>query len=197
MKHLALALAVLLSGTACSGGSDGGGGAGGSAGSDRSASSMSSTTREGASKDGGNQASGSGETPGDAGGSTTTSGASGADEGGAESETPGDVEPNVTLDKECVTRGLSSDLQGITARVPTGAIVIYSTEYSDHSNEVSNPGYATGYGDTTSVAGTARATWVVPADAPTGSAVLHVAGTVEMTPSELRFEVVDSKGDCP
>ncbi|MGH2830550.1 MAG: hypothetical protein ACRDJM_08695, partial [Actinomycetota bacterium] len=78
------------------------------------------------------------------------------------------------LDRPCGRRGI--DLQGLTVRTARpGSHVGYSTEYSDHSNEVGNPSYQGGYGyGKVDAAGGYRATWTVPAAAPPGTATVRV-----------------------
>lgn len=106
--------------------------------------------------------------------------------------------PNVELERSCAVRGSATRRQGFTASVGAGNIVIYSTSYSDGSNELTEPRYKTGFGNTTAgPAGKAVATWVVPASAPTGTATLHVSGSVEVRPRTLTFKVAPTDSGCP
>jgi hypothetical protein len=79
--------------------------------------------------------------------------------------------------------------------------VIYSSVYSDGSNELSNPAYKTGYGNgQTDAAGAYHTTWVIPTDAPLGPAKVNVI-TGSAVPTRqmvsLPYAVVDKKAPCP
>lgn len=113
---------------------------------------------------------------------------------------PGESQPRprttAAIDRACVRRGV--DTQGLTVRnARSGGYVGYSTEYSDHSNEVSNRSYTTGYGyGRTDSSGGYRATWVVPATAPAGIATLRVIYSASEQPIVLTFNVVAQTGSC-
>ena len=136
------------------------------------------------------------------GGSTNTTAKGGTTQttaaGGVTTTSP-TSDPSVTmkLDRACVRKGALGDSQGLTATTSPGDIVAWSTEYSDHSNEMSNPSYKTGsgYGKAGSD-GRFHSEWKVPDNAPLGEAILHTIAKGKLQPY-LRFTVVDTDGKCP
>lgn len=77
-----------------------------------------------------------------------------------------------------------------------GATVGYSTSYSDSSNELTNRNYITGFGTgPAGPDGVFRATWVVPAQAPTGAATVHMIATSPI-PGEIGFTIVPPTTTC-
>jgi hypothetical protein len=101
-----------------------------------------------------------------------------------------------TLDRTCVHRGSTTELQGLTVHLRKDEPVGYSTQYSDQSNELSNQTYKTGYGYGKGGAdGTFRATWVVPANAPPGPAIVSVLARGGQ--QKLPFTVAAQGGSCP
>lgn len=119
----------------------------------------------------------------------------------AKSPTPG-PSPTISftakLDKACVRRGAIDDLQGLTVRTEPGDHVIFSTSYSDGSNELGNPSYKTGHGSGVAAKGTFRQTWVVPEEAPTGEATVTVlTSSSGGRTRELEFTVVGKEASCP
>ena len=105
-----------------------------------------------------------------------------------------------TLDAACVRRGVASDRQGVTVKTDPQGPASYVTVYSDGSTitdrpeEYSSGGQGGGFADQT---GTYRDTWVVPAAAPTGRAVVRVVVAGRSTPIDLPFTVVAQTGRCP
>jgi hypothetical protein len=103
------------------------------------------------------------------------------------------------LDKACVHRGAAGDEQGITVHTDPGDTVAYSTEYSDHSNEMSHPTYKTGsgYGKASSD-GEYHTTWKLPEDATTGTATVHfIAENKIHDDIPLTFKVAGPLDKCP
>lgn len=133
--------------------------------------------------------------PGDSGTTTTTAKAGG--QAAATTTTP-TSDPSVTmkLDRLCVRRGPTGDMQGLTATTSPGDTVAWSTAYSDHSNEMSNPEYKTGsgYGKAGSD-GRFHSQWLIPAQAPLGEATLHTIAKGKLQPV-LKFRVVGEKDSC-
>lgn len=127
---------------------------------------------------------------------TTVKGGKAGDGATTTSTSASAARPNIRLDRSCVPRGSATEMQGFQADVHNRAIVIYSTEYSDHSNEVTNKTYTSGFGYVHATEEGARTTWVVPATAPVGTAIVHVSGSEDVRPRELSFRVVVSKDDC-
>jgi hypothetical protein len=103
------------------------------------------------------------------------------------------------LDKTCVRRGATGDLQGLTIQTDPNDIVAWSTEYSDHSNELTHPewqkvgGSGSGKSDAN---GNFHTTWHVPDDAPLGTATLHTIAEQKLGPV-LTFKVVSQIETCP
>lgn len=101
-----------------------------------------------------------------------------------------------SLDKACVHRGVATDMQGLTVKTLPKDPVGYVTTYSDGSSNFEHPewgnaGRGGGFADDS---GTFRETWIVPATAPTGTAVVRViarGGTID-----LPFRVVAATGKC-
>ena len=84
--------------------------------------------------------------------------------------------------------------QALTVHTTPGDTVAYSTEYSDHSNELTNPSYRTGSGaGTADATGTFHAVWLVPATAPLGIATVHLIYGGALQPS-LEFEIAAPLG---
>jgi hypothetical protein len=104
------------------------------------------------------------------------------------------------LDAACVRRGVTSDRQGVTVKTDPKGPASYVTVYSDGSTitdrpeEYSSGGQGGGFADQT---GTYRDTWVVPAAAPTGRAVVRVVVAGRSTPIDLPFTVVAQTARCP
>lgn len=100
------------------------------------------------------------------------------------------------LEKKCVKRGSNGDTQALIAKTRPGDTVAYSTEYSDHSNELSNPSYksGSGYGEADGK-GNFRSEWKVPDNAPSGTARLHVIADNRIHPP-LEFKVVGPLESC-
>ena len=101
------------------------------------------------------------------------------------------------LDRACIHQR-SSELQGLTVVGRPKATIGYSTEYSDHSNELTNRSYTTGFGyGVAGPDGTYRATWAIPASAPSGVAIVHlIASAGEIQPT-VSFRIVAAGGRCP
>lgn len=75
----------------------------------------------------------------------------------------------------------------------------YLTVYSDGSSSVDHEEYRSGgqNGGFADSAGTYRDTWVVPADVPTGRAVVRVGVAGRRTTIDLPFTVVSQNDTCP
>jgi hypothetical protein len=103
------------------------------------------------------------------------------------------------LDKACVRRGPTGDDQTITVHTDPDDTVAYSSEYSDHSNELSHPAYKTGSGyGKASTDGVYTATWKVPDDAPSGTATIHFIAEAKIHDDiPLTFKVVGPLDKCP
>jgi hypothetical protein len=103
------------------------------------------------------------------------------------------------LDKSCVHRGAAGDEQGITVHTDPSDTVAYSTEYSDHSNELSHPSYKTGSGyGKASTDGEYHTTWKLPEDATTGTATVHfIAENKVHDEIPLTFKVAGPLDKCP
>jgi protocatechuate 3,4-dioxygenase beta subunit len=97
-----------------------------------------------------------------------------------------------------VHRGDATELQGLTAHAAPKTTIGFSTEYSDHSNEVTNKSYTTGFGyGTTGATGVYRITWMVPAAAPVGNAVVHlIASPGSVVSPSLTFRVAAPGAAC-
>lgn len=102
------------------------------------------------------------------------------------------------LDKSCIRRGQAGDTQGLTVvSDDPDDIVAYSTEYSDHSNELTNKSYTTGSGyGRTDANGHLHLTWKVPDSATTGVATVHTIAEGKFGPN-LTFKVVSQLESCP
>lgn len=104
----------------------------------------------------------------------------------------------IKLDKTCVRRGLNGDLQGLNVDTDPEDTVAYSTEYSNHENELTHPQWqkvgGSGYGKADSN-GKYHGTWHVPDDAPTGTATLHIIaqGAIQ---KPVTFKVVGQLESC-
>jgi hypothetical protein len=108
-----------------------------------------------------------------------------------------------TLSKSCARRGV--DYQTITITMPTpGGPASYQTYYSDgsyaadgHSHYSSGFGGGfdgDGYSDPKPADGRWQATWLVPANAPTGLAT--VAATTAQGRADVKFNIVAKDGHC-
>jgi len=132
--------------------------------------------------------------PGGTQGTTPTSQGQGAPGSTTTTRPPFPVE--MKLDKACVKRGANGDTQTLTVKTRAKDTVAYSTEYSDHSNELSNPEYksGSGYGDADDD-GDYKAEWKIPDTAPNGIARLHVIADGRIH-SKLTFRVVGPLESC-
>jgi hypothetical protein len=131
------------------------------------------------------------------GGGTTTTTAKSGGQAGATTTTP-TTDPSVTmkLDRQCVRRGPTGDMQGLTVTTSPGDTVAWSTEYSDHSNEMSKPEYKTGSGyGKADDKGNFHTEWIVPIQAPPGEATLHTIAKGKLQPP-LKFRVVAENESC-
>jgi hypothetical protein len=132
------------------------------------------------------------------GGTTSTTAKGGAAEatGGSTTTTKPHVPVVIKLDRKCVRRGATGDSQGISVTTDPNDIVGYSTEYSDHSNELTNPSYKTGsgYGNADDK-GKYHTEWKLPDNATPGTATLRVIAEGKIQPP-LTFKVVDQLGKC-
>jgi hypothetical protein len=131
---------------------------------------------------------------GGSGGTTTTTGP-----GGSVTTTTPTSDPSVTmtLDKPCVRRGPLGDKQGLGVVSAPEDTIAWSTEYSDGTNELSNPEYksgGSGYGKAGSD-GRYHTSWFVPKEAPLGEATLHTVAKGKLQPP-LKFRVVGEKDSC-
>lgn len=138
----------------------------------------------------------------DGGATGSTSGGNGSPPRTSDPEAPSTTrgKANASLDRPCVHRGSTTELQGLTVdphRV--GFFVGYSTLYSDGSDELKNPSYKTGFGyGPTGPDGTYHTTWVVPVNAPNGVARVRViVEHFDAVPQQPDFLVVDETGTCP
>lgn len=111
---------------------------------------------------------------------------------------------SATLDKACVRRGASNDMQGLRIKTTPRGPYGYATQYSDGSDITGHPEYDPdgpngpigGQGGSFADAnGNAYEQWIVPPTAPTGPATVKVnaGGTI----FDLKFEVVARNGTCP
>lgn len=122
---------------------------------------------------------------------------------------PGPQEPTTTttrkpfpvemkLGKACVKRGVTGDSQSLTVKSRPDDMIAYSTEYSDGTNEMTNPEYSktggTGHGDADDE-GDFKAEWKIPESAPSGVARLHVIADGRIH-SKLTFRVVGPTESC-
>ena len=110
---------------------------------------------------------------------------------------PGQPPPHATasLNRTCVRRGI--DPLTLTVHTEPNQVAGYSTEYSDQSNSLSNKSYKSGDGyGKAGPDGTYTPTWVVPATAPAGEAILRVLAISDVMP-EIHFTVVLQTGKCP
>ena len=124
-------------------------------------------------------------------GSTTTGTTSGGPRPSASSG-----ESTAALDRSCARRGV--DRQGLTGHTQPNGPYGYSTIYSNGDPYFGpSPGETAGNGGQPSSdsRGNFRETWVVPALAPVGDAVVKVtmAGVI----LDLPFKVVEQTGTCP
>ncbi|MDQ1439663.1 MAG: hypothetical protein QOK43_3292 [Acidimicrobiaceae bacterium] len=138
---------------------------------------------------------------GSKGSTTTVKPGSGTDSGGTGSTTTTTKAPFpvvMKLDKECVRKGATGDAQALNVTTRPDDTVAYSTEYADHSNELSHPQWqkvgGSGYGKA-STDGKYRAEWHVPDDAPDGTATLHVIADGRIQPP-ITFKVVGLTAHC-
>jgi hypothetical protein len=128
--------------------------------------------------------------------STTKPGAVGAT-GGSSTTTTRPIYPvKMSLDKPCVRRGTQGDTQSLTVQSWKNDYVAYSTEYSDKTNDLSNPEYKTGHGyEQVGDDGKVKFEWKVPDTAPTGTATLHTIADGRLQPI-ITFKVVSQLGHC-
>jgi hypothetical protein len=128
-------------------------------------------------------------------GSTTTTTAAGG--AGATSTTKTTIPATGKLTKACVRKGPTGDDQTLQVHTTPGDMVGFSTEYSDHSNELSHPAYKTGSGyGKASTSGDYEATWKVPPDAPDGTATVHWIANGKIQEKKLTFKVIGLTGAC-
>jgi hypothetical protein len=138
--------------------------------------------------------SGNGKTGTTVKGQTGTTAAGGA--GGTTTTTKPHVPVVINLDKTCVRRGSTGDTQGLSVKTDPSDVVAFSTEYSDHSNELSNQSYKTGSGyGRASTNGDYRTEWKVPDNAPTGTATLHIIAQNKIQ-APVTFKVVGQLESC-
>ena len=109
----------------------------------------------------------------------------------------GQPPPHATasLNRTCARRGI--DPVTVTVHTEPNQVAGYSTEYSNHTNSLTNPEYKSG-GDGYGKAGpdgTYTATWVVPASAPPGDAIVHVLAVSDVQP-DVPLKVVTQTGKC-
>jgi hypothetical protein len=98
-----------------------------------------------------------------------------------------------SLDSACA---LPSQPQGLTVRAAPGDAVAYQTSYADGSSSMTKA-YASGMGSgNVGPDGEFRASWIVPADAPTGPAVVHYLSRSGRPAGELGFVVAGGAGNC-
>ncbi|HZS21805.1 MAG TPA: hypothetical protein VFA63_12585 [Pseudonocardiaceae bacterium] len=101
--------------------------------------------------------------------------------------------PSAVLDHSCVP---PAGMQGLTVHSQPGDRITYSTEYADQSNELTNPTYEEGFGaGSTDGAGEFQATWMVPANAPSGVAHVYYIAQGQLR-GPLDFTVALDVG-CP
>ncbi|HZQ26371.1 MAG TPA: hypothetical protein VFA94_01625 [Acidimicrobiales bacterium] len=155
----------------------------------------------------GDAASGGGGSPTTVKGSKSTAKGNGttattAAGGGADPSSTTTTKPHrpvtAKLDKACVHRGKAGDDQTLTVHTDPDDTVAYSTEYSDHSNELTHPAYKTGSGyGKASTDGVYVATWKVPDDAPSGTATLRFIAEGKIhNEIPLTFKVVGPLESC-
>jgi hypothetical protein len=102
----------------------------------------------------------------------------------------------MSLEKTCVRRGSTGDTQALHVTTRPKDFVGYSTEYSDHSNELSNQSYKTGSGyQDAGEDGKVTIEWKLPDNAPTGTATLHTIADGRLQPV-LTFKVVSALDHC-
>ena len=114
---------------------------------------------------------------------------------------PGPQDPNkpkphatASLNRTCARRGI--DPVTLTVHTEANGVAGYSTEYSDQSNSLSNKSYKTGDGyGRAGPDGVYTATWVVPATAPAGDAIVHVVAVSDVMP-DLPLKIVTQTGTC-
>lgn len=101
-----------------------------------------------------------------------------------------------SLSLACARAGADTQTMTIVGLSP-GQSAGYSTQYSDHSNELTNKTYTEGFGfakaDTT---GRAVATWRVPSTAPPGPADVLVIWSPGSQPLTLSFTIAAPGGGC-
>jgi hypothetical protein len=100
-----------------------------------------------------------------------------------------------TLDLKCARRGV--DRQGITVKTKPGGPAGFNTMYSDGSSSVDGKSNYSGGFDAGFAAsdGTWRSTWIVPANAPLGKAI--VRAITQDGSFDLPYTVVAQNGTCP
>jgi hypothetical protein len=129
---------------------------------------------------------------------TTVPGASGRTTQHTISQQPDPQVKSAVLDKKCVHKGNPTDLQGLTVQMLPKQTLGYETVYSDYSTDASNKSYTTGsgYGQSDDN-GNFRATWVVPASAPTGKTTVYLLTSPNHAPIQLPFDYVALGAKCP
>jgi hypothetical protein len=98
------------------------------------------------------------------------------------------------LDLACARRGV--DTQGLTIHTKPGGPASYSTEYSDGSTVVEghySSGYGGGFADDQ---GNKRYEWIPPANAPLGTAIVHVIWNDDPQDFKISFKIVAQTGHC-
>lgn len=125
---------------------------------------------------------------------TPTSGAAGATASSSTTRAPFPVK--MSLGKQCVRRGANGDTQTLDIVTRPKDFVGYSTEYSDGSNELTNPSYksGSGYGQADDD-GKVHLEWKLPDNATTGTATLRTIADGRMQPL-LHFKVVSQLETC-
>jgi hypothetical protein len=99
------------------------------------------------------------------------------------------------LDLTCARRGV--DTQGITVQTTPGGPAGFNTLYSDGSSSVDGKSdYKTGYdANFADSSGVFRSTWVPPANAPTGPAIVRVI--TQHGSFDLIYTIAAQNGACP
>jgi hypothetical protein len=129
---------------------------------------------------------------------TTAPGAPGGQTPRTFSQAPDPQVTSATLDKPCIHRGNPAELQGLNVHMLPKQTLGYETVYSDYSNGASNPSYKTGHGyGQSDDNGNFKATWVVPANAPTGKATVYLLTSPNHAPIQLPFNLVALGAKCP
>ena len=114
------------------------------------------------------------------------------------SQQPDPQVKSAKLDRTCVHKGNPAEPQGLTVQMLPKQTLGYETVYSDYSTDASNKSYTTGsgYGQSDDN-GNFRATWVVPANAPTGKTTVYLLTSPNHAPIQLPFDYVALGAKCP